>query len=100
MGLNDLARWELIEVEKRTRNPQYLRLLISAYEGITSYHRSAGIAELDFSTERESGGLEGAKSLWTAMYPQAFKASVQGSAKHFSVPAEWIWAIMRTESLY
>lgn len=100
LGLPELARWELIEVEKRTRNRQYLRMLISAYEGITSYHRSASIAELNFVKERENGGLDGAGSLWTAMYPQAFKTSVLNSSKRFSVPQEWIWAIMRTESLY
>ncbi len=100
LNLQDLARWELIEVEKRTRNQQYLRMLIAAYEGINSYHRSAGIAELSFSKERESGGLEGARLLWTSMYPQAFKSNVVGTASRHSVPQEWIWAIMRTESLY
>ena len=100
LGLNELARWELIEVEKRTRNPQYLRQLITAYEGIDSYHRSASIAELSFAKERESGGLDGARSLWTAMFPQAFKDFVAAAGKKFSVPQEWIWAIMRTESVY
>lgn len=100
LGLPELARWELFEVEKRTRNKQYLRMLINAYEGIQSFHRSAGIAELNFSKEREAGGLDGARSLWTAMFPQAFKTQVANSAKKWSVPQEWIWSIMRTESLY
>lgn len=100
MGLNDLARWELLEVERRTRNRQYLRMLMTAYEGINSFQRSASIAELNFGKERETGGLDGARGIWTLMYPQAYKNQVANAAKKYSVGAEWIWAIMRTESLY
>ncbi len=100
LGQQDLARWELWEVEKRTRNPQYLRQLISAYEGISSYHRSASIAELSFAKDRESLGLEGGRSLWQSMFPQAFKTMVQKATKQYGVPEEWVWAIMRSESLY
>lgn len=100
LGLNELARWELWEVERHTRNRQYLRMLMSAYEGIESYHRSAAIAELGFARDREMGGLEGSKQLWMSMYPQAFKSNVQTMAKRYSVAPEWVWAIMRTESLY
>jgi len=99
-GLPELARWELIEVEKRTRNKQYLRMLISAYEGIIAYNRSASIADLNFARERESNGLDGAKGLWIAAFPQAFKPAVLAASKRFSVPQEWVWAIMRTESMY
>lgn len=100
MGLHDLARWELWEVERRTRNPQYLRMLITAYEGIGSYHRSASIGELNFARDRENQGFDQGKTLWQATYPQAFKPFVVKYAKQFEVPAEWVWAIMRSESLY
>jgi len=100
LGLHELARWELWEVERRTRNSQYLRQLISAYEGIGSYHRSASIAELSFAREREKDGLEGGRALWQSMYPQAFLPIVQRVTKRFSVPQEWVWAIMRAESMY
>lgn len=100
LGVPDLARWELWEVEKRSRNPQYLRQLISAYEGIGSFHRSAAIAELNFGKERETLGLESGRTLWQSMFPQAFKPSVQKYAKNFGVAEEWVWAIMRSESLY
>ena len=100
LGLNELARWELWEVERHTRNRQYMRMLISSYEGMGSYHRSASIAELGFGKDRDSGGLDGAKGLWMSMYPQAFKNQVLGMSKRFSVAPEWVWAIMRTESVY
>lgn len=100
MGLHELARWELWEVEKRTRNAQYLRQLVSAYEGIGSYHRSASIVELNFGKEREVQGLDNGRALWQSMYPQAYKTMVFKSTNKFGIPPEWVWAIMRAESLY
>lgn len=100
LGIPDLARWELWEVERRTRNPQYLRQLISAYESIGSYNRSASIAELSFGRERERSGLEGGRLLWQATFPQAYLSVVTQAAGKHAVAPEWIWAIMRSESLY
>lgn len=100
LGLYDLAKWELWEVEKRTRNPQYMRMLISAYEGIGYYHRSATIAELGFGKEREEQSFDSMRPIWTSMFPQAYKNFVAKSSRDYSVPEEWIWAIMRTESMY
>ena len=100
LGLPDLARWELWEVEKRTRNSQYLRQLISAYEKIGSYNRSASIAELSFGKDRERDGLENGKALWQSAFPQAYLPIVNKAASKYPVPAEWVWAIMRAESLY
>lgn len=100
LGLSDLARWELSEVEKHTRNPQYLKMLISAYEGIESFNRSATIADQSFAKEREEGGFEKAGDLWSSAYPQAFVDPVLKSAREFGVAPDWIWSIMRTESMY
>lgn len=100
LGQHELARWELWEVERRTRNPQYLRTLISAYEGIGSYHRSASIAELSFARERDRQGLELGRALWQSAYPQAFKPLVLKYTAEYGAPPEWVWAIMRAESLY
>lgn len=100
LGLPDLARWELWEVERRTRNPQYLRQLISAYENIGSYNRSASIAELSFAKDREHDGLENGRSLWQSTYPQAYAAFVNKAAAKSGAAPEWVWSIMRAESLY
>lgn len=96
----DLARYELYEVERRTANPTYLKLLISAYEAIGSYHRSASISELSFAAERQRLGVDGAKQLWISAYPQAFKKWVEKAAAQQGIPEEWVWGIMRAESLY
>jgi soluble lytic murein transglycosylase len=100
LGLEELARWELIEVEKHTRNSSYLRMLINAYEKIGSFHRSAAIAELSFGGEREQLGMDQGKQLWESTFPQAFKNWVTKYSNSAGVNPEWVWAIMRAESLY
>lgn len=100
LNQTDLARWELWEVERRTKNPTYLRLLISAYEAIGSFNRSASISELSFSAERHRGGIDGARALWQSAYPQAYKVAVDRAAGRQKIPQEWVWSIMRAESLY
>ena len=100
LNLTDLARYELYEVERRTANPVYLKLLISAYEAISSYHRSASISELSFAQDRQRLGYDGAHQLWMDAFPQAYKKSVQKGATGQGIPEEWIWGIMRAESLY
>lgn len=100
LGLPELAKWELWEVEKKTRNPQYLKMLINAYEGISFFNRSAAIAELNFGKERDRDGLVVGRGLWTSAYPQAFKKTVEKYAKADGISPDWVWSIMRTESMY
>ena len=100
LGLTELARWELVEVEKHTRNSTYLRMLINAYERINSFHRSAAIAELSFGREREVQGLDLGRQLWQSTFPQAFKPWVQKYCTASGSAPEWVWAIMRAESMF
>jgi soluble lytic murein transglycosylase len=100
LNFTDLARFELFEVERRTSNPTYLKLLISAYEAINSYHRSASISELSFAADRIHGGVDGSRALWVSAFPQAYKKLVQRAASAQQVPEEWVWGIMRAESMY
>lgn len=100
LNLTDLARFELYEVERRTSNPVYLKLLISAYEAINSYHRAASISELSFAGDRLRGGVDGARPLWISAFPQAYKKIVAKACSAQQIPEEWVWGIMRAESLY
>lgn len=100
MDLTDLARWELVEVEKRTRNTQFLRQLIQAYEKIGSYNRSSSIAELNFGSERESQGMVLGRNIWTSTYPLAFRPEVKKFADRAGIGPYWIWSIIRAESFY
>ncbi|MGE0763429.1 MAG: transglycosylase SLT domain-containing protein [Bdellovibrionales bacterium] len=98
IGMPDWARHELFEVERRTRNPGYLKSLIKSYEAMGSYHRSVAISDTFFVGERLQGGYSGAKGLWETSYPRAFRNYVERFADQFSTPSELVWAIMRAES--
>ncbi len=98
IGMSMWARFELYEVERRTRNPGYLKSLIKFYENLGFYHRALAISDVFFSGERHQGGFGGAKALWETSYPRAFRDNVESFANQFSVAPELVWSIMRAES--
>lgn len=98
LGFNLWARSELKEIEKRTRNHNYLQLLMSEYAKVGEYNRSAYIADVTFSQQREKMGVGGANLFWTYAFPQAYAKSVTKQAKKFDVPPTFVWSVMRGES--
>lgn len=100
IGMRDWARWELYEIERRTRNPDYLKMLMNAYEQMKSYHRSSYISVVNFSQVRSRRGIDGVRYLWEHAYPRAYSDFVEKYSTDFNVPKEFIWGIMRTESSY
>ncbi len=100
LGFYEWARWELLDVESRTRNTAYLRSLMNAYENIQAYSRSSYIGETTFGRSRYNQGLQGAKDLWQFTYPMAFEEQVQGFSKKYDISPALAWAIMRAESQY
>ena len=100
LGLTELAKWELYEIERRTSNRGYLKALMESYVRTGSYHRAAYIGQVYFATQRQRQGIAGARSLWEWTYPRAFEASVKRSAESFAVPLQLVWGIMRAESSY
>lgn len=100
LGLNEWAKWELIEMEKRTRNRDYLRRLISEYERFEIYSRSSSLAQIEFGMQRIIGGFEKSPDLWQSAFPLAYNKHISKSSEEFGVPAELIWSIMRAESHY
>lgn len=100
LGFPDEARWELYEIERRTRGRDELRTLVTVYEEAGQYHRSSSIAQLRFGGARIAQGMEGARALWESAYPRAFQADVKLGAKEQAVPEEFIWGIMKAESRF
>ncbi len=100
VGQSEWARWELYEIEKKSRSAQVRKKLMSLYEELGAYHRSARISELYFGMERHKNGFQGAGGLWKTMFPLAFQEQVESQASKNGIPQEWIWAIMRAESLF
>lgn len=100
VGQGEWARWELYEIEKKTRSSQVRRRLITLYEQLGAYHRSARISELYFGMERHKFGLQSAADLWKSMFPRAYQKAVDSQASRHGIPKEWVWGIMRAESLF
>lgn len=100
LGLFDWAKWDLYEIEKKTKNKDYLKSLMSEYSELKNYHRSAYIAQVHFAKPRTLLSINESKALWQGAYPQAFSDDVIEHAKKYEVPAGLIWGIMRAESHY
>ncbi len=100
VGLFELAKWELYDIEGRIRDPKKLRMLISQYQAIESYNRSSYVGYVVLGKERTKKGLDGAKDLWEASYPMAYQQNVKIAANDYSVPMNFVWSIIRAESQY
>ncbi|MCB0351702.1 MAG: lytic transglycosylase domain-containing protein, partial [Bdellovibrionales bacterium] len=98
IGRKDWAKWELFEIERRTSNKTYLKMLMEAYSQLGFYNRTAYISEIYFSTERNRGGVAQARELWQYNYPQAYEKNVSNYASRFNVSESLVLAIMRAES--
>ena len=100
LGLQDWAKWDLYDIERRTTNKDYLKNLMAEYETIEQYHRSSSIAQNAFASLRNQYGIEGVRYIWQHAFPQAYKAQVSKSSADFQVASELIWGIMKAESSY
>ncbi|WP_413294722.1 transglycosylase SLT domain-containing protein [Bdellovibrio sp. HCB185ZH] len=100
IGENEWARWDLYDIEKKTRNRDYLKTLMSEYSTAGHFNRSSYIAQVTFGTTRASQGVEGGRAMWELAYPRAYSDSVDKYTKQFTVPTELVWGIMRAESSY
>lgn len=100
LGLDDWAKWDLYEIERQTRNKDYLRTLMNEYSTVEHFHRSSYIGQVVFSPARAQQGIEGVRFLWEFAYPKAYSSYVEKASKDFKIPTELIWGIMKAESQY
>lgn len=100
VGQDEWARWDLFEIEKKTKSREYLNTLMTEYANIGNYYRSSYIGQTTFGRQRAQQGIAGVRYLWEHTYPRAFSQFVEKSSKNFKVPEELIWGIMRAESQY
>lgn len=99
VGLEEWAKWDLYDIEKKTRNKDFMKSLMTEYNSVGHFHRSSYIGQVYFSGQR-SNGVEVGRSFWEYAYPKAFSQYVDKYSKDFSVPNELVWGIMRAESQY
>jgi soluble lytic murein transglycosylase len=100
LGLNDWAKWDLYDIERKTSNKDYLKNLMQEYQTVDNYHRSAYIAQVFFGGQRALHGLDGVRYLWEFAYPRAYAQHVMKYTKQWDVAPELVWGIMRAESIY
>lgn len=100
LELNEWAKWENYSIEKKTKNKDYLKTLIVAYESLEQFHRSSQIAHLRFIKERSQLGFLQGASLWNSAYPRAYLKNVDRWSSKYSVSPELIWSIMKQESQF
>lgn len=100
MGLNDLARYELNEIEKRTSNSDFRKTLVSEYQNVEAYNRSSYIASIYFGGLRSQYGIQGIRYMWEYAYPKAYENSVQLYSRQNGIPRELVWSIIRAETQY
>lgn len=100
LGMPDWAKWDMYDIERRTRNKEHLKALMLEYSMVDYYHRSSYIAQVNFASTRASYGLDGVRYLWEFAYPQAYMNYVDKYAKEYLVPKELVWGIMRAESSF
>lgn len=96
----DWAKWDLYEIERKTKNREYLRTLMAEYSSIEQFHRSSYISHTFFSRSRSSQGIDGIRFLWEFAYPQAYSDYVLKYSDKFEVPKELVWGIIKAESQY
>ncbi len=100
LGLNDWAKWDLYDIERKTSNKDYLKNLMQEYQTVENFNRSAYIAQVYFGSQRALHGLDGVRYLWEYAYPKAYSSLVMKYSKQMDVPSELVWGIMRAESIY
>lgn len=100
LGLDFWSKWELYEIEKRTKNKEYLKVLLNEYAQVGQYHRMSHISQVYFSGQKTRLGIEQGRGLWEYSFPKAYPNLVDRYAKEFEVPRELVWSIMKAESQY
>jgi soluble lytic murein transglycosylase len=100
IGLNDWAKWDLYDIERKTSNKEYLKNLMQEYQTVENFNRSAYIAQVNFGAQRAAHGIEGVRYLWEFAFPKAYNQFVSKYSQQINVEPELIWGIMRAESTY
>lgn len=95
------AHQEILEVEGRKLTTEQRQLLLKAHEAAHSYNRLVILAHYFYANDRQQLGLHHGKSYWQYSYPKAYEKEVKYyTTKYQNVPPEFVWSIMRAETIY
>ena len=104
-GYRDLAKWHLFEIEKTLTGSRYANKsesspLIRYYLENQYYNRSLTLANSVTPPAGRKLNLQEEPLVWTALYPQAYKKSVESEAEKRKLTPFLLWSIMKAETQY
>ncbi len=100
IGLYNWAKWELYEIERKTKDKAILKTLMTEYHDIGAFHRSSYIGQVYFQDLFKKEVVSRKSLLWDYTYPKAYNYEVERASGAHGVDEEFVWAIMRAESKY
>lgn len=100
LGEDSLAYREILETEGQKLTRSQKEWLLQAHQSVRSFNRSVVLADHFFADEGRKLGLTHGAIYWKNIYPKAFENVVSLYSKRTKVPQEFIWSIMRAETIY
>lgn len=99
-GLWDFAYREVLDAEGKKLTQFQKQWLLQAHQSVHSYNRSVILASHFFEDQAVKLGLHHGTDYWTYSYPKAYEKWVGEQAQNLQVPQEFIWSIMRAETIF
>ena len=96
VGLEDLARREVGDLEKYSRGFELFKKVIEEYRVMGLYHKLTVMG----SSYSHRANMTSNKFIYEAMYPKAYAEQVEKQAEEFDIPPALIWSIMKAESMF
>lgn len=96
VGLEDLARKEVNDLERYSRGFDLFRKLADEYRQMGLYNKLAVMAQ-NFAGRANFGAN---RFIYESMYPRAYADQVEKVASELNVAQGLIWGIMKAESMY
>ncbi len=96
VGLDELARREVSDLEKNRTSVELLKKISEEYRAMGLFNRLSKLGH-DFSSRAD---FNSNKFIYEAIYPRAYMEHVQTASSETNVAKSLIWGIMKAESMY
>lgn len=96
VGLDELARREVSDLENNRTSFDLLKKITDEYRAMGLYNRLSSLGH-DFVSKAD---LNSNKFIYEAIYPRAYSEYVDTAASETNVAKSLIWGIMKAESMY
>lgn len=96
VGLDELARREVSDLENSRTSFELLKKITEEYRAMGLYNRLSSLGH-DFVNKAD---LNSNKFIYEAIYPKAYAEYVDTAATETNVAKSLIWGIMKAESMY